>query len=58
MSKLTVAANIAQQKTMLAEKYDRLAASISSKPRRKRYQRQAAIYRRQAASFAHKAEAK
>lgn len=58
MSKLTIAANIAQQKTMLAEKYDRLAKSICSKPRRTRYQRQAATYRRQATSFARKAEGK
>ena len=34
MSKLTIAANIAQQKTMLAEKYERLVKCISSKPRR------------------------
>ncbi len=58
MSKLTIAANIAAQKTMLAEKYERLVKSISSKPRRRRYQRQAATYRRQAAGFARKAEGK
>ena len=55
MSKKTMAANLAQQKTMLAEKYDRLIKSISSKPRRQRYMREAAKFRRQAADFARQA---
>jgi hypothetical protein len=52
MTKKAAAANLANQKTMLAEKYDRLIKSISSKPRRERYTRQAATYRRQAADLA------
>jgi hypothetical protein len=56
MTKLSEAKNLAQQKAMLADKYDRLVKSISSKPRRVRYTREAAKFRRQAADFARKAE--
>ncbi len=56
MTKLSEAKNLAQQKTMLADKYDRLVKSISSKPRRVRYTREAAKFRRQAADFARQAE--
>ena len=56
MSKQAIAANLVQHKTMLAEKYDRLIKTISSKPRRERYKRQAAKYRRQAADFARLAQ--
>ena len=56
MSQKTIAENLAQQKTMLADKYDRLIKSISSKPRRVRDTRQAAKFRRQAADFARQAE--
>jgi hypothetical protein len=57
MTKQAIAANLAQQKTMLAEKYDRLLKTISSKPRRVRYTRQAAKFRRQAADFARQSQA-
>jgi hypothetical protein len=52
MTKQTVNANLLQQKTMLAEKYDRLIKTISSKPRRERYKREAAKFRRQVADLA------
>ena len=55
MSKQTMAANLAAQKTMLAEKYDRLIKSIKSKPRKQRYMREAAKFRRQAADIARQA---
>ena len=48
MTQLAKATNLVAQKTMLADKHDRLIKSISSKPRRERYRRQAATYRRQA----------
>ena len=56
MTKQAIAKNLAEQKTMLAEKYDRLLKTISSKPRRVRYTRQAAKFRRQAADLTRKAE--
>jgi hypothetical protein len=41
--------NLARVKLALADKYERLAASISSKPRQASYLRHVAKFRRQAA---------
>ncbi len=48
MSKKTIAANLAQQKSMLAQKYHRMAANSNSRPAAVRFLRQAARYERQA----------
>ena len=50
MTKKSVAENLAQQKTRLAEKYERLVLASNSIPRKAKLVRQAARYRRQAAT--------
>jgi hypothetical protein len=48
MTKQTVAANLAVQKTRLAKKYEHKALISNSRPNKVRFARQAARYRRQA----------
>lgn len=50
MTKKAVAENLALQKTRLAEKYERLVLVSNSIPRQAKLLRQAARYRRQAAT--------
>lgn len=56
MTKQTVAENLAQQKTRLAEKYERMVLASNSIPRKAKLIRQAARYRRQAATAQLQAE--
>jgi hypothetical protein len=56
MTKKAVAANLARQKTMLAEKYFRMAYNSNSRPAAVRFLRQAARYQRQAATATLKAK--
>ena len=46
MSKQSVRENLVKVKTALAEKYDRLAATANSRPRKARMSRHAETYRR------------
>ena len=57
MSKKAEATHLAQHKTLLAEKYEHAARTVSSKVRRASYQRLAAKYRRQARDYSVTAEA-
>ncbi len=50
MTKQAVAENLAERKTKLAEKYERLVLVSNSTPRKAKLLRQAARYRRQAAT--------
>lgn len=52
MTKQSIAANLAAQKTRLAEKYEHKALISNSRPNKVRFARQAARYRRQAETAA------